>query len=70
MAAWDMRKSRIPTKPKVQTCPKHKTRLMLRQNAKTGELALSWPYCDVEKQGGGEKERKIIYEVLDKFKAS
>ena len=31
-----------------QRCPKHNKRLMLRQNAKTKEIALACPLCDVE----------------------
>ncbi len=31
-----------------ERCPKHNKRLMLRQNAKTKEIALACPLCDVE----------------------
>jgi hypothetical protein len=37
---------------------------MLRRNAKTGEVALACPYCDMEERGGGEDERKIIEDAL------
>jgi hypothetical protein len=37
---------------------------MMRQNAKTGEVALACPYCDMEERGGGEDERKIIEDAL------
>ena len=42
------------------TCPKHNVPLMLRENAESGELALACPYCDVEAQGGGDKELNVV----------
>jgi hypothetical protein len=40
---------------------------MLRQNAKTKELALACPLCDVEARGGGEADQKLISEKLKKY---
>lgn len=50
--------------PPEPTCAKHAVPLMLRRNAKTGEVALACPYCDMEERGGGEDERKIIEDAL------
>ncbi|HZR57057.1 MAG TPA: hypothetical protein VFA74_09315 [Terriglobales bacterium] len=51
-----------------ERCPKHKTRLMLRQDMKTGKIALACPLCDVGERGGGEADRKTVSDVLKKFR--
>ena len=50
--------------PPKAMCAKHAVPLMMRRNAKTGEVALACPYCDAEEHGGGEDERKIIEDAL------
>jgi hypothetical protein len=42
--------------PPQAMCAKHAVPLMTRRNAKTGEVALACPYCDMEERGGGEDE--------------
>ena len=48
----------------TRMCAKHGISLMLRRNAKTGEVALACPYCDMEERGGGDDERKTIEDAL------
>jgi hypothetical protein len=50
----------------METCPKHGTRLLLRRNAATSEIALACPYCHLEDRGGGETERNAVSDVLNK----
>jgi hypothetical protein len=45
-------------------CPKHDTPLVLRRNAKTGEVSLACISCDVEARGGGEEEVRLILEAV------
>lgn len=45
-------------------CGKHNVRLMLRRMAKSGEVALACPYCDMEELGGGKAERSLIDDAL------
>jgi hypothetical protein len=52
--------------PSKAMCGKHAVPLMLRRNAKTGEVALACPYCDMEKRGGGEDEKTLIEDALRK----
>jgi hypothetical protein len=40
---------------------------MLRQNAKTGKLALACPLCDVEARGGNEWDKQIVSAALKKI---
>jgi hypothetical protein len=54
--------------PPEPICAKHGVALMLRRNAATGEVALACPYCDAEDRGGGEDERKIIEDALERRK--
>jgi hypothetical protein len=37
-------------------CPKHGISYALRQNAKTGEVAIACPFCDVEAHGGTKQD--------------
>jgi hypothetical protein len=39
-----------------EKCPKHGISYALRQNAKTGEVAIACPLCDVEAHGGTKKD--------------
>jgi len=41
-------------------CPKHGVSYALRQNAKTGELALACPLCDVEARGGTRDDVALV----------
>jgi hypothetical protein len=45
-------------------CPRHDVPLVLRQNAKTGEVSLACISCDVEAAGGGEEEVRLILEAV------
>jgi hypothetical protein len=36
--------------------PSNGVRYALRQNAKAGELAVAWPFCDFEVQEGTEED--------------
>ena len=47
-------------------CGKHDVHLMLRHNDSSGEVLLACPYCDMEELGGGEAERSIIDEALER----
>ena len=51
--------------PPKAMCAKRAVALMVRRNAKTGEVALACPYCDIEERGGSEDERRIIEGALD-----
>ena len=53
--------SRLRMQPK---CPQHDTPLVLRRNAKTGEVSLACISCDVEARGGGEEEARLIFEAM------
>jgi len=55
----------MPPKP---ICAKHTMVLTLRRNAKTDEVALACPYCDMEERGAGEDERQIIEDALGRPK--
>jgi hypothetical protein len=50
--------------PPTPMCGKHDIRLMLRRIAKSGEVALACPYCDMEELGGGKAERSLIDNAL------
>ena len=41
-------------------CPKHGVSYALRQNAKTGELALACPLCEVEARGGTRDDVMLV----------
>jgi hypothetical protein len=51
-----------------KNCPKHKVSLMLRQNAKTGQMALACPLCDVEARGGNERDKQIVSDAPKKIR--
>lgn len=51
--------------PATDRCPKHKIKMMLRQNAKTGDIALACPMCDVEARGN-DRDMKLISDLLKK----
>ena len=45
-------------------CPKHDFPLAVRENHKTGEVALACPLCDVEQHGGSESDVKLIRDLF------
>jgi hypothetical protein len=48
----------------METCPKHGTRLLMRRNKDTGEIALACLECDIEQRGGDEREKKQVAEAI------
>jgi len=54
------RRTGIQRSEAEKKCPKHGVSYALRQNAKTGELALACPLCDVEARGGTQDDVMLV----------
>jgi hypothetical protein len=54
------RRTGIQRSEAEKNCPKHGVSYALRQNAKTGELALACPLCDVEARGGTQDDVMLV----------
>ena len=58
------RRTGIQRSEAEKKCPKHGVSYALRQNAKTAELALACPLCDVEAHGGTRDEVALVAKHL------
>src|SRR4051794_4959376 len=54
------RRTGISRGQRQKKCPKHGVSYALRRNAKTGELALACPLCDVEAHGGTRDDVMLV----------
>jgi hypothetical protein len=61
-----MRKPETNQSASKKKCPKHGVSYALRQNAKTGELAIACPLCDVEAHGGSDRDVAAVANLITK----
>jgi hypothetical protein len=55
-----------PARLVEKKCPKHGVSYVLRQNAKTKEVAIACPLCNAEAHGGNERDVAAVANLIAK----